>query len=427
MAAIRIPIKEFELRLSRGHLAQWRLDGSWTSVRNAAEIICKGSVGRTFWTIFIFFGAEGQDPPPANFASQPGPNTRRAFVFLPREQYAWCVELLRNGDPAVFVWPESDVESAYLTTVADGSAESDLADGTAQGDLPAPPRGPSFAPFRETQMGFSLTNGYLLGITARDVYGDPIGGDTGSVFLEWFRQRYTPWLDITPGHPPKFDLISDNSLLFGSGLNAVVMSNGRFIILAFRGTQAPLTDPLDWPNNFAAGGAPTGPAWGDVPGILIHGGWLNAINEVYPEIIDTISAHRTNNQPLWITGHSMGGAMSLITAYRMHVEGKVVVQGVNTYGGPVTAGGSMIAQYQVKDLQRRTQRWVNNNDWCPLLPIFPYAHVGNARFLDEDGGLDLSAAPPVVAVPSFPDHSIPDYCNKIRGLLSAEVVDQVPL
>lgn len=430
--AFRVPVTSYTLAVSRDNPATFLIDGTWNTVDWAARIVCFGELDRKPWQGFLFFARQGEEPIP-NFRSETTSGVIRAFLFLTREQYEWCVDILRNESPVFLVWSDEDPDASYLTTEKEAVGEGELTGtgdpgdrrpGTGRPDAALPDR--SYAPFEETSLAHSLVNGYLLAHAARDVYGDGLANNTGSVFLDWFRERFTPWMTVTAGVEPKFDFISDTALLAGTGVQCMVMSNDRFVIVTFRGTQWVGDDPTDWATNAGFLGAPVPPNWA-LPGVVIHGGWLSAVEKIYPELLDLIAQHRKSNQPLWITGHSLGGSLALVAAFKLHSMGDAVVQGVNTYGCPPVGGGRFHSAYATQDLQRRTRRWVNNRDIGPQIPLPGYSAVGLKTFIDADGNIEPDAPAASFAFPSFSDHSIVAYCDLIRAKLAPEDAAAVPL
>ena len=91
------------------------------------------------------------------------------------------------------------------------------------------------------------------------------------------------------------------------------------IVVAFRGTLPPsLKDPdswLDWLQNFFA--VPTSNSTGPnkVPG-QVHSGFFNATTSIIQKVQSLVSACNPGpDNPVFVTGHSKGGAMASIGAY----------------------------------------------------------------------------------------------------------------
>lgn len=160
---------------------------------------------------------------------------------------------------------------------------------------------------------------------------------------------------------------------------AYVAASDNMIILAFRGTEP--TNVRDWLSDVNAPAAP-GPSQQG----LVHLGFNQALDSVYPEIRDTIEEFRTDEQTLWITGHSLGGALAMLAGARMHFEEpKLLPTGVYTFGQPRTCDATLADAYDTA-FESRCFRFVNNNDVVPTVPPEPlYRHVQSVRHLDADG------------------------------------------
>ena len=70
-----------------------------------------------------------------------------------------------------------------------------------------------------------------------------------------------------------------------------------------------------------------------------------------------ISQHLKADTPLWLTGHSLGGAMATIAAMRMPQQ----VAGLYTFGAPCV-GDSKAKGWQQQQLKDKFYRYVNGSD-----------------------------------------------------------------
>ena len=101
--------------------------------------------------------------------------------------------------------------------------------------------------------------------------------------------------------------------------------------------------------------------------------------EAFDQVVDFLTEHIESASPrrLWITGHSLGGALALVAGQKFNPE--LVI----TFGAPRIATTSYREAYPTKVL-----RFVNNNDVVPLaIPPVLYRHIGELRFFDELGTL----------------------------------------
>lgn len=191
--------------------------------------------------------------------------------------------------------------------------------------------------------------------------------------------------------------------LFSVGNTQVyVATNDEHIVAAFRGTEAPtslegirdwlLTDAVnlliqpqgDLGTDFAAAGVAA--RW--------HQGFMRALGDIWDPLLAAIQAERKkSDRPLWLTGHSLGGALALLAGWRFKRK-FVPVHQIYTFGAPMV-GSEETARAIDKEFAGRVFRYVNSPDLVPQLPTVSllanqYVHCEAERLLG--GGDDDSAA-----------------------------------
>lgn len=183
--------------------------------------------------------------------------------------------------------------------------------------------------------------------------------------------------------------------------------NGN-IVLSFRGTQK----LRDWQTNIKiklrkfAGKSKMETMDTEIVSLLksdivfqddakVHRGFQHAWDSVAPQVLNIILRWRRvePDATLWVTGHSLGGALATLAAAALQDTG-VTVNGLYTFGQPRV--GDWVFQRQFdKVLGDRTFRYVNNNDIVPSVPppvlpwTFPrvYRHTGHKYYFDVRGNL----------------------------------------
>ncbi len=157
-----------------------------------------------------------------------------------------------------------------------------------------------------------------------------------------------------------------------------VVSNHKFAIVAFRGSETQLregdSDPgyifADWMANFNF----LPERWAQ--GGNVHRGFKAALQEVWPELENYISNLQKNNLKIWLTGHSLGAALATLAADRYSN-----VQGLYTYGSPRVGDRNFKKNFNVN-----TYRFVNNADIITKVPpAGMYCHVGEVKYIDGAG------------------------------------------
>jgi triacylglycerol lipase len=221
--------------------------------------------------------------------------------------------------------------------------------------------------FDQHATGYSLEHAYQLDKAANLAYGDE--SEIRTTTESWGFDRLTYFCGT---HQMPF-LLEDTQ--------GYLAASDHMIIVAFRGTEP--SQIRDWLSDVNTPVIP-GPARKG----LIHLGFGRALASVYPEIRDTIEEVRTNNQTLWFTGHSLGGALAMLAAATMYLEDpKLLADGVYTFGQPRTCDRLLAIAHDTA-FKSRHFRFVNNNDIVAQLPPEPiFHHVNSMIYFDANGKL----------------------------------------
>ncbi|MGB3298025.1 MAG: lipase family protein [Phormidesmis sp.] len=191
----------------------------------------------------------------------------------------------------------------------------------------------------------------------------------------------------------------------GRDTQAYMLRTEQFMVLAFRGSQ----EPQDWLTNLTTqlrnftlqkdGVATLSSYQGRVhTGFFL--GWAIIEQSVLAQIArwqKDFASKGKRLPPLYITGHSLGGALATIAAAAL-VESNIEVAGVYTFGQPRVGDRTFVSQLNSR-LNGKIFRFVNNNDLVPHVPppfsvwnpTHFYGHVGKATYFDGKGILTLSA------------------------------------
>lgn len=183
------------------------------------------------------------------------------------------------------------------------------------------------------------------------------------------------------------------------GPQGFIAAGEEHIVIAFRGTEINLVDLLTdaWAEPVALSTKVAG---------RVHGGFAMTFQGLWPELKTILAAQRTRfpKAKLWITGHSLGGALAVMAAAVIAMEQKVPVQGMITFGTPVT-GDAEFHQALQGALGERSWRVVHELDFFCLdlsalaLPfvnppgsLTRFQHGGRPVYLNADGSLASEGA-----------------------------------
>ena len=146
----------------------------------------------------------------------------------------------------------------------------------------------------------------------------------------------------------------------------------------------------------------------------LHTGFKEAVETVWPVIQTAIANRPASEQPLFFTGHSLGGALAVLAATRAAAEFNIQPTVVYTFGSPRTGGSTFFGDYT---LGNSTFRLIHGTDIVPTVPPSQpgdYRHVGQAIQCQTDGVFDEHT--PIMA----PQGNKPDFIN---GAIQAGLAD----
>lgn len=185
-------------------------------------------------------------------------------------------------------------------------------------------------------------------------------------------------------------------------------------IVSFRGTEADkwqdiTTDGDFWRIKLENEGWPE--EWGKM-----HRGFYNAFDAIAGErLMSVIAGLRGTGVQIYLTGHSLGGALATVMAARimkdMEAGADYNFKGVYTFGSPRVGNTDFQDKFEdtAEDIGLKVIRFRNEKDVVTTVPKFLwYRHVGTVTYLEEDL-LDYDDDPSFNFTLSGADHSITGY------------------
>jgi hypothetical protein len=147
----------------------------------------------------------------------------------------------------------------------------------------------------------------------------------------------------------------------------VVASNDDVVVIAFRGTNIRVA--ADWLTDVKFIGH-------RVADGQMHRGFFAATDVIYRDVYDEAMRQGAARKAVWITGHSLGGAMAIAFAYRAANDEKLDPTGIVTFGQPLVVS-TPLAQFMLDTFKSKYIRFVNNRD--PVTRLVPTFHHAGAR------------------------------------------------
>ena len=169
------------------------------------------------------------------------------------------------------------------------------------------------------------------------------------------------------------DFISVSAIDKGN-TEAALIEHQKYLCMVFRGTD----ESEDWLDNILI--LPTKKLFGE-----FHKGFWDATEEVWDGLYRKYEEKdKEKTRPLFITGHSLGGAMATIAAAKLiHLDKPFT--SVYTFGQPRVMKSETAELFNDKG-KARFFRFQNNNDIVTRVPPrkMEYSHVGETLYISEE-------------------------------------------
>ncbi len=143
-------------------------------------------------------------------------------------------------------------------------------------------------------------------------------------------------------------------------------------------------------------------------------------------VLNKIESLRDNQQAIWITGHSLGGALATLSG--RDLPNKFQPHAIFTFGAPRVGNPAFSDNYD-----RTNHQFVNEDDIVPHLPtkglITKYQHVGKTYVIAADASISASdtiwqrllngvsaimRSDESLPKKSIDDHSLVKYIGKLK-------------
>jgi len=182
----------------------------------------------------------------------------------------------------------------------------------------------------------------------------------------------------------------------------------------------------------------------------VHRGFQAAWQSVEEGVLKQLEiwgAGRKSNFPIFICGHSLGGALATVAAASLVKQGLKNIRGVYTFGQP-RVGDLVFVNEISRMLKGKVFRFVNNNDivphvpppYLPWNPTHIYIHLGTMFYFNAFGGLvkqpgflyrrfdsliGLARAAFKQGLDAINDHRMEFYISNLEKALEVEKEKQV--
>lgn len=261
----------------------------------------------------------------------------------------------------------------------------------------------AFGTFDPEATGFTIGNARALMWMSQLAYETGKPRTIEIVGNLWGFSAVTPFIRHKIGLTASFETCG----LIGERPNAV--------ILAFAGTDPAVWETLATDFNIRP-----------IAGKDTHAGFQAAVDAVQPEILQAIDKSRRTNKPLFIVGHSLGGALAALAARFAESQGAKPTA-IYTYGMPRAGGERFRTDYNNR-LGDVTFRLVHGLDIVARIPMsrIGFHHVGRVLLCGSGEKFDRALLSSVGSDdPEFLAGLAHTLVNRVEGTLSGHILSPV--
>jgi len=152
-------------------------------------------------------------------------------------------------------------------------------------------------------------------------------------------------------------------------MEAYIAVAGRNAIVAFRGTELGTADVV-YDLKFISRSGGSG---------RFHAGFKDGFEALRPALLRELRERRIST--VWLTGHSLGGALAVVAACHLIDQGGYEIGGVMTFGQPMVVRHELAERYD-PILRDRYVAFVNGSDLIARA-LMPFVHFGHIVLLEN--------------------------------------------
>ena len=176
---------------------------------------------------------------------------------------------------------------------------------------------------------------------------------------------------------------------------AYVACNKDFAVLAFRGTEADRMKDIRADAKATQTTCPTGGR--------VHSGFKEQYDDASDRVEETLDQEEVKGKPLFITGHSLGGAIAIIATRRLNSERRIAA--CYTFGSPRVGTEEWVAR-----IKTPIYRIVNSADPVPIVPFSGTVVFWLAKVL-RTGGRTIPVGHLLVWLGNWVERSMSGYSH----------------
>lgn len=171
----------------------------------------------------------------------------------------------------------------------------------------------------------------------------------------------------------------------------IVISTTTYTILVYRGTDI-MEDNIrgEWiGTDFRAWKTGKSPLY---PVGRVHKGFSECIELIQPYLEDYLKEINAIDKPIWVTGHSLGGAMAILSSYELEKKG-FNVPIIYVYGTPNSIGNKKMIESMGNTFLDKINRFEFYLDPFPMLWTPGYYSFGHRNWIMPDWSMMVDVPP----------------------------------
>lgn len=217
---------------------------------------------------------------------------------------------------------------------------------------------------------------------------------TDTNFREAFQLRFSHFFSSEPSPQTiRFDYLQKSKLdttgalmgrlVLGQDPECMIINTKAFVLVIFRGTDDIHNNRFaEWiGTDFNALKTQADTIFNNS---RIHKGFYKSYLLIEGELKHILSQTKASNKPIWLAGHSLGGAMAVICGVSLASQGFNVC-GVYSFGGPSVIGNKKFSELTDQLLKDKVQRYEYALDPVSILTAPGYKTYGKRNWIDRAG------------------------------------------
>jgi len=176
--------------------------------------------------------------------------------------------------------------------------------------------------------------------------------------------------------------IFNRRIVHGQDPECMIISTANYVLILFRGTDDIKNNRFaEWiGTDFNAFKTKTDSVFGSS---RVHKGFYKSFKLIENDLVRALEEIKAGSKPVWIAGHSLGGAMAVIAGLYLK-ENNFQIGGICSFGGPSVIGNKTFSSLLEEQLPDKIQRYEFSLDPVSILKAPGYKTFGTRNWIYRD-------------------------------------------